>query len=188
MIIAMFGNHLLPNIALSPLLLLLPPPHIFPHCRLHCSPREHLHGLSEGMLIAEADAHLELHHVTITYHCHITTFWWSPCLLHCYYCPSPHQGIWANDICHIIHCQWQLPMPCHPKKVPTIKCHVMKTEGAKSAEKGVGGGRKRGKERERGNCGWGGGHLCPLPPAAMFQRPARQCASHTPSHLSFFIP
>ena len=64
----------------------------------------------------------------------------------------------------------------------------MKTKGAKSAEKGVGEGRKKRKEREWGNCGWGGGHLCPLPPAAMFQRPARWCASHTPSCLSFFIP
>ena len=156
----MFGNHPLPNIAPSPLLLLPPPPHMFPHNRLHCPPHECPHGLSEGMLIAEANTHQPCH-VTITYHCHITAFQWSPHLPHHYYCPSPHRGMWVNDICHITHCQWQSPMPCHPKKAPTIKHHITKTERARSAEKGVG-GEERGGRREKGETTGGEEGVCAL--------------------------
>ena len=34
----------------------------------------------------------------------------------------------------------------------------------------------------------GRGYWCPLPPAASFQKPARQHATHMPPHLNFFIP
>ena len=75
--------------------------------------------------------------------------------------------------------------PCH---ITWKKCLPSNTMSQRLRERGVQKGSRRGKERERGNCGWGGGHLCPLPPAATFQRPARWCASHIPSCLSFFIP
>ena len=66
-------------------------------------------------------------------------------------------------------------MPRHPPQVTTARA----TSHSKSAccrtphheDQGSEGGRKRskrGKERERGNRGWGGGHSCPLPPVASF--------------------
>lgn len=64
--------------------------------------------------------------------------------------------MWANDICHVTHLQQpplratvechiahrqrQAPMPHHATKAPASECHVMKTEGARKAEAGVGGG------------------------------------------------
>ena len=85
--------------------------------------------------------------------------------------PSNAMSPTANDN-HPCHVTWQ--------KCPPWTPHY-KDQGSEEGRKRS----KRGKERERGNCRWGGGHLCPLPPAPSFQRTVRWCATHTLSHLPF---
>jgi hypothetical protein len=88
----MFGNHPLPNIAHHSFCSYHHHPTRSPHRRLHRFPRDHLHGLSEGVLIANANAH-QL--------CHVTTVRQPPRPPQRDYCPSPPRGMWANDIRHV---------------------------------------------------------------------------------------
>ena len=84
----MFGNRRLPNIA--PSLLLCLPPHSRHH-RLLRPPCERPHGLSNGVLIADADAH-QPRHVTVADGRHVTGFRRSPRPPHHSYRPPLVQG------------------------------------------------------------------------------------------------
>ena len=177
----MFGNHPLPNIAPSLLLFLPPPPHTFPPLPPPPSP------LQPPTWAKRRRAHHWCQWSPTMPRHHLSTVPTSATLLP----PLPSLrdvGKW-HLLCHPPltnspgHCQ----MPHHPlsnamASTLTTACatspdkstrrwmphHVIKTEGARRIAKGVQGGRKRGKEKERGNRRWGGGCLCPLPPAASF--------------------
>jgi len=109
----MFGNHPLPNIALSFLCFLPPPTH-------HPPPPPSLLPLTSahmGQVSVHSSIMPTLNHCTmslaptpITHH--LLT---SPCI-----CPSPRQGIWANNTPH--HCSNPPPHCSLPTATPT--CHV----------------------------------------------------------------
>jgi hypothetical protein len=160
----MFGNHPLPNIAPSLLLFLPPPPDAFPHRCRRRPPRDRPHGLSEGVPIADADAH-QPRHVTVAYRRHVTRFRRSPRPPHRCYRPSPRRGMWASDIQHIphrqpqplratverhvTHGQRQPPVPRHATKAPAVERHVTKNRGSEESRNGS----RRGKEPGEGGGG-----------------------------------
>jgi len=189
----MFGNRLLPNIAPSLLLFLPPPPDLFPlpppppstsrvpawakrgcaHCWCQRPPtaphhrrlRSPRHCLSTVPTSAAPP---------LVEGCGRTTSATSPT---------------ADDLSRPLSNATSPPTTTAPRHITWQKRPLSHATSQRPREgggkMGVGKGRRRGKEKKEENRRWGGGRLCPLPPAASFQKPARQCASHTPSRLAF---
>jgi hypothetical protein len=200
----MFGNHPLPNIAPSLLLFLPPPPDAFPHRCRRRPPRDRPHGLSEGVPIADADAH-QPRHVTVAYRRHVTRFRRSPRPPHRCYRPSPRRGMWASDIQHIphrqpqplratverhvTHGQRQPPMPRHATKAPAVERHVTKNRGSEESrngsrrgkEPGEGGGGRRRKRKPR----VGRRAFVPPPSCSVVSEASETVCTHTPARSAF---
>jgi hypothetical protein len=182
----------LPNIA--PSLLLCLPLHSCHH-RLLRPPCERPHGLSNGVLIADADAHQPCH-ATVADSCHVTGFRWSLCLPHHSYRPPLIQG------CGRAHCRHQRlltptnhamslafngPCICHTAATALPLSRNLGKRHPARRPLGVGRGSRRGREKnrmEKGKPQVGRRAFVP-PPVVSFWKPARRRASHTPPHLTF---
>ena len=71
-------------------------------------------------------------------------------------------------------------------KAPTVERHVTKTEGARRAEKGVRGGRKRGKEREKGETTVGRRAFVPPPSCTIVPEASKVVCN--PNTVLFDLP
>ena len=178
----MFGNYPLPNIAPSLLLLLPPPSHTLPPLPPPLSPSRPPTWAKRGRACHQRPptTFMPRHRVPPPLHR-------QPRPPHHHPPPLPlsrdvgerflprHAAQTMTAPCYVT-ANDNHPVPHHPTKAPAVKRHITKMEGARRREMEGG---------EKGNRRWGGGHLCPLPPAASFRKPARRCAPHIPPRLAF---